>query len=183
MQRFVGLSLGLCLVSAACSSKPPPASPAPVLASAPEAASVPRDPAPAAPAPPAKPVAPAAALEERRHQLTALLDEQWQYNLRTSPEFASILGDRRYNDRWTDASLDAIAANLAKTREFLTRFEAIDTAGFPDQEALNQQLMVSGLKEQLDNARFENWLMPVDQFGGVHIGLAQLVPMLPFATV
>jgi len=181
MQRFVGLSLGLCVVSAACSSKPPPASPAPV-ASAPEAAPAPRDPTPAAPEA-AKPAAPVASLEDRRHQLTALLDEQWQYNLQTSPEFASILGDRRYNDRWTDTSLEAIAANLDKSREFLTRFEAIDTAGFPDQEALNQQLMVRGLKEGLDDARFENWLMPVDQFSGFHIGIAQLVPQLPFATV
>ena len=65
----------------------------------------------------------------------------------------------------------------------MTRFEAIDTTGFPDQEVLNQQLMVRNLKERLDDARFEDWLMPIDQFGGVHIGLAQIVPLLPFATV
>jgi uncharacterized protein (DUF885 family) len=146
----------------------------------------PSAPAPSAPAPVARP-APlptgTATLDERRRQLTALLDEQWQHVLRTSPVFASTLGDRRYNDRWGDDSLQAIAADLAATREFLTRFEAIDTTGFPDQEVLNQQLMVRGLKEQLDRARFEGWLMPVDQFSGEHIWLAQIVPLLPFATV
>ncbi|TMQ10503.1 MAG: DUF885 domain-containing protein [Deltaproteobacteria bacterium] len=154
MQRFVRLCL-VCVVPVACSSKPPPARPA---------------------------AQPAAALEARRHQLTALLDEEWQFNLRSSPEFASILGDRRYNDRWTDATEAAVAARLATYREFVTRFEAIDTTGFPDQEALNQQLMVRNLREQLANARFEDWLMPINQFGGVHIRLAQLVKLLPFAT-
>src|SRR5260370_22355563 len=38
-------------------------------------------------------------LEARRKQLAGLISEQWEYTLRTSPEFASILGDLRYNDR------------------------------------------------------------------------------------
>ncbi|HMG54542.1 MAG TPA: DUF885 domain-containing protein [Kofleriaceae bacterium] len=130
----------------------------------------------------AAPAPAAASVDDRRRQLTKLLDEQWQYTLRTSPEFASILGDRRYNDRWSDLSTEAIAAQLAEARKFLTRFQAIDTAGFPEQEALNQQLMVRTLEERVDNARFEGWLMPIDQFGGLHIELAALVSLLPFAT-
>ena len=108
--------------------------------------------------------------------------EQWEYSLKRSPEFASILGDRRYNDRWSDTSFAAIAADLEQGKSFLARFSAIDTIGFPEQEVLNQQLMVRQLKEQLDNARFEDWLMPVNQFSGVHLGLAELVSQLPFAT-
>ena len=195
MQRFLGSSLAARIASSmvwsialpvavsaalsACAGKPPAAPATPTEAAAPVASAPPA-------APPAPPVAPAPAgpsLDDRRHQLTALLDEQWQYTLRTSPEFASILGDRRYNDRWTDLSPDAIAADLAEVRTFLTRFQAIDTAGFPDQEALNQQLMVRQLQQRVDDARFEAWLMPIDQFSGLHIQLASLVPLLPFATV
>jgi len=180
MQRLVGPYLGVCIVLSACGSKPPPATSAPpmVVASA-------AQPAPVA-TPAAASLAPAAAapsLEQRRKQLTALLDEQWQYTLKTSPEFASILGDRRYNDRWSDLSVEAFNADIAMAKQFLARFEAIDTAGFPDQEALNQQLMVRNLKQRIDNAKFENYLMPIDQFGGLHIQLAQLVQLLPFATV
>src|SRR5215212_4916627 len=75
-----------------------------------------------------------AGLESRRKQLNDLLAEQWEYVLRTSPEFASILGDKRYNDQVSDFSQKAIDDDLVKTREFLTRFEAIDTSGFPEQE-------------------------------------------------
>ncbi|MBC7978417.1 MAG: DUF885 domain-containing protein, partial [Myxococcales bacterium] len=114
--------------------------------------------------------------------LDALLAEQWEYTLEHAPEMASVLGDRRYNDRWSDGSLEGIAKDLEKTRQFLTRFKAIATQGLADQDALSIQLMVRSLEEQLAHARFENWLMPVNQFWGVHIGLASLVPSLPFAT-
>ena len=186
MQRFVGSCLSVYVVLSACASKPPPAGPAsPVTATAPAATPAPSPTAAAPAAAPAAAAAPAgpASLDERRRQLTALLDEHWQYALKTSPEFASILGDRRYNDRWTDLSLEAITADLAMTKQFLTRFQAIDTTGFPDQEVLNQQLMVRNLSQRINDAKFENHLMPIDQFGGVHIAVAQLVPLLPFATV
>ncbi len=187
MQRLLGPSFALCLASvlvSACSGKPAPRAPASPPAAAPAASQDLASAAPVAPVAPAAPAAPSGpSLDDRRHQLTALLDEQWQYTLRTSPEFASVLGDRRYNDRWRDLSPEAIAADLAQAKQFLTRFEAIDTTGFPDQEALNQQLMVRKLEQQIDNAKFEDWLMPIDQFSGMHIQVAALVPLLPFATV
>jgi uncharacterized protein (DUF885 family) len=163
-----------------CSRAPAPADPATPTVTAPSAA-----PATAMAQPPAAAPAPAPrgpSLEDRRHQLTALLDEQWQYRLRTEPEFASVLGDRRYNDRWTDLSPEAIAAVLAETGKFLTRFEAIDTTGFPEQEVLSQQIMMRELRQRLDSAKFETWLMPVNKYNGLHIELAALVPLLPFAT-
>src|SRR2546421_9277054 len=93
-------------------------------------------------------------LQARRDALNKLLAEQWEYNLSHSPEFASILGDKRWNDQISDFSQAAIDADLAKAREFLQRFEAVDATGFPEQEALNKALMVRNLKEQLEGARF-----------------------------
>jgi uncharacterized protein (DUF885 family) len=122
-------------------------------------------------------------IEARRKALNSLLAEQWEERLRDDPEFASILGDLRYDDRWTDRSPAAIARDLEKDRAFLRRFEAIDVKGFPEQEALTHQLVVRELKENLDGARFEEWLMPVEQVSGIHLLLPQLVPLLPFATV
>ena len=40
-----------------------------------------------------------AELEGRRKALNDLLAERWEYTLRTSPIFASILGDKRWNDK------------------------------------------------------------------------------------
>jgi uncharacterized protein (DUF885 family) len=121
-------------------------------------------------------------LSERRKALNDLLAEQWEYVLSTNPEFASVIGDKRWNNKISAASVESIRADLAKTREFLTRFEAINTVGFPEQEALNKTLMVRGLREQVENARFKHWEMPVNQMGGVHIDTPELVSLLQFVT-
>ncbi len=122
-------------------------------------------------------------LQARRDALDKLLAEQWEYTLSHSPEFASILGDKRWNDQLSDASLAAINADLAKTREFLQRFEAIDTTGFPVQERLNQELMVRGLKDTLEGARLKDWEMPVSQISGIHLEAPQFPALLTFTTV
>jgi uncharacterized protein (DUF885 family) len=127
--------------------------------------------------------APKSDLEKRRDALNKLLAEQWEYTLSHAPEFASILGDKRWNDQVSDFSQAAIDADLAKSREFLKRFEAIDTTGFPEQEVLNKELMVRGLKEELEGAKFKGWLMPVNQMGGIHLGVPQFPPLLTFTTV
>ena len=132
---------------------------------------------------PAAAATPAADLEGRRKALNDLLAEQWEYNLRTSPEFASILGDKRYNDQLSDVSLKAVLDDLEMTRKFLARFEAVDTTGFPEQEALNKALMVRDLKQQLDFAPFKEWEMPVTQMNGPHLQSPQLVALLAFTNV
>jgi uncharacterized protein (DUF885 family) len=125
----------------------------------------------------------AADLDRRRKALSDLLNEQWEYTLRQSPEFASILGDRRYNDQVSDVSEKAQYAELAETKKFLKRFEAIDTKAFSEQETLNRNLMVRDLRNSIEGAKFRYWLMPVNQMGGIHLNAAQLPGALPFATV
>jgi uncharacterized protein (DUF885 family) len=119
-------------------------------------------------------------LEVRRKALNDLLHERWEYTLRTSPIYASILGDKRYNDQLDDFSQKAIDDDLEQTRLYLARFEAIDITGFPEQDALNQQLMVRDLKMGLEGARFKPWEMPVNQESGIHIDAPQLVSILSF---
>jgi len=126
---------------------------------------------------------PPADLEARRKTLNDLLHEQWEYTMRTSPIYASILGDKRYNDKLDDFSQAAIDDNLERTRRFLSRFEAIDTTGFPEQETLNKQLMVRDLEMGLEGARFKPWEMPVNQQSGIHIDAPQLVSLLSFENV
>jgi len=122
-------------------------------------------------------------VEARVKALHELLNEQWEYVLRTSPEFASILGDKRYNDKLTDLSQAAIDRDLAQNRVFLAKFTAVDATGFPEQEKLNRDLMVRNLRETLDAAKFREWEMPVNQMNGLHIDAPQLVTSLSFDTV
>ena len=43
--------------------------------------------------------------------LRTLFDEEWDYEMRASPEAATALGDNRFNDRLDDRSLRAIQAD------------------------------------------------------------------------
>ncbi|MFC5490480.1 DUF885 domain-containing protein [Dokdonella soli] len=111
--------------------------------------------------------------------LNALLAEQWQYQMKESPEFATMLGDYRYNDKWSDVSLAHVAQQKKDAEGFLKRFEAIDTRGFGEQDRLNQQLMVRQLKDGLKAVDLKLYEMPIDQFGGAHLQLAQFVSAVP----
>jgi len=121
-------------------------------------------------------------LDARRQELKQLIAEQWEYTMQEAPEFATIIGDYRYNDRWSDGSLAHVAETQRDAKKWLARFEAIDTTGFPEQEKLNQQLMVRNLKEQIESTDLKLYEMPVDQFYGAHLQLAQFVSNIPFST-
>ena len=122
-------------------------------------------------------------LEQRRKQLNDLLAEHWDYTMRTNPEWASMLGDKRFNDKLSDASEKAVYEDLEVQEKFLRRFKVIDTAGFPEQEALNKTLMVRNIELQLEDVPFKDWEMPVTQYSGIQINAPQLVSVLPFDTV
>jgi uncharacterized protein (DUF885 family) len=126
---------------------------------------------------------PADDLAARRKAFQQLLADHWEYTLSKSPEFASILGDKRWNDKLSDLSEAEILADQKKDREWVARFEKIDTAGFPEQEALTKTLLMRGLKESIENERFRNWEMPVSQMSGIHLNAPQLVSLLSFKTV
>ncbi|MDI3263056.1 MAG: DUF885 family protein [Fulvimonas sp.] len=112
--------------------------------------------------------------------LNALLAEQWQHTLENAPEFATILGDLRYNARWSDASPAHAEAEYASNQAFLRRFEAIDTTGFGEEDRLDQQLMVRQLKDALTAHELKLDEMPLDQMNGAHLALAGFVSSIPF---
>jgi len=122
-------------------------------------------------------------LEARRQQLKATLDEEWEHTLRTDPEFATYVGDSRYNDKLSDHSPEAVERELQHATHALKRIEAIDTTGFPEQEKLNKELAVRELREQIEEARLKQWEMPVNQMGGLHSYLASMPSEMPFREV
>jgi len=119
-------------------------------------------------------------LDKRRQQLKSLIDEQWEYVLRTNPEYASILGDKRYNDQVRDNSLEGIRKDNAENEKFVRRFEAIDTTGFSDQEKIDKALMLHNLRDNIENYAFHEYEMPVNQMGGIHLFAAQFPSLLSF---
>jgi uncharacterized protein (DUF885 family) len=121
-----------------------------------------------------------ASVAARSKALTVLLADIWQDRLKHSPEFASSIGDKRYNDQLTDYSAKEVNDELSRGRDYIQRLSEIDTTGLPEQERLSADLMLRSLIEDQEGAKFKEWEMPVNQFYGFHTGLAQLPPILQF---
>src|SRR6202042_1412276 len=126
---------------------------------------------------------PAAAMATQSKALAALLDQIWQDRLKHAPEFASSIGDKRYNDQLTDYSAKEVNAGLARGRDYIQRLSEIDTTGISEQEQLSADLMLRSLIEAQEGAKFKEWEMPVNQFNGFHTDLAQLPGRLQFDSV
>ena len=138
---------------------------------------------PAASTPDASHSTATAPLAARQAQLRTAIEQEWQYRLKTHPELATAIGDPRYNDRLDDRSAAAEEQDAQHAREQIRIFEAIDTQGFPEHEALNRTLMLRELRDSVEGAQFRPWEMPVDQMNGDHLELAALASQMPFRTV
>jgi uncharacterized protein (DUF885 family) len=125
----------------------------------------------------------ASSVDDRRKALSSLFQDYWDANLKHSPEFASILGDKRFNDQLTDYSVKAINAWLAREQEFMFRLAAIDPTGLSDQEKISRDLLLRQFADDQEAAEFKEWEMPVNQMDGIHTRYPQLVARLSFTTV
>ena len=115
-------------------------------------------------------------------KLSALFAEEWDYELKTSPEMATAIGDQRFNAELSDYSPAFPARDLEQKRAFLRRFEAIRPQDLRPSEAFNRQLMIRRLQTQINEIQDKQWEMPIDQFNGVHLLLAQLPSNTRFST-
>jgi len=134
-------------------------------------------------APALRPQSAPSPVEDRRKALNALFQEYWEDRLSHEPEFASTLGDKRFNDQISDYSLRAINLNLEREQGYLMRLAAIDPAGLTDQEKISRDLLLRTFAEDVEGADFKAWEMPVNQMGGIQTTYPRLVSELSFTTV
>ena len=117
---------------------------------------------------------------DQQSQLKQLLAAEWEYELRESPELATSIGDYRYNDHWGDSSLAHVQQQKRDLQEWLGKFQALDSAGLNEQDRLSLQVMMRNLKERIEGIDLKTYEMPVDQFNGIQLELAQFVAVIPF---
>jgi uncharacterized protein (DUF885 family) len=113
--------------------------------------------------------------------LTTLLDQYWQHEMQTTPEWATEVGDNRYNDLLSDVSPAAIGRELEYSRKLVTALEQIDASQLSPTDRLNQSLLLRSLKTDIAGARFNDWEMPASQMGGPQ-SYASLPQDMPFKT-
>jgi uncharacterized protein (DUF885 family) len=113
----------------------------------------------------------------------ALFAEQYESDLKLSPELATSLGDYRYNDRLSDVSIAGQARADDIDASFLKKLQAISTEGFSEQDKLSHDLLVRTLQQRMTDYGFKDWEMPVSQMDGAPTDLADLPLSVPLDSV
>lgn len=112
--------------------------------------------------------------------LHRLFAEEWERFLADHPVMASLRGDRRFDDRWGELSLEAFAARAAADRRALERLRSIPKEGLSERDRISAELFAWMLEDRLAAHRFGAYLIPLNQRGGLQT-LDTLADSLPFA--
>jgi prolyl oligopeptidase len=124
----------------------------------------------------------AQAQNDAARQFKDLLDADWEYGLEQSPVFASLLGDRRWNDQWGHGDLGSIKAREDHTRATLTQLRAIDRSKLSPADQLNYDLFARDTETSLKEYEFRTYLLPVSQRDGIQLD-DSLGELLRFQTI
>lgn len=114
--------------------------------------------------------------------LHALFDSAWERDLAENPVSASLLGDRRYNDRWADVSLAALERSHQLDRKVLEDLGRIPRDALPVAEQLNYDLFEREYRNRVAAYPFKPYLYDISPREGVQTR-SEVVELLPFATV
>ncbi|MFJ2988601.1 DUF885 domain-containing protein [Collimonas sp. NPDC087041] len=126
-------------------------------------------------------VAPFSHAATPQQQLNTLFDSDWQWSMRNSPEFATAVGDNRYNDRLSDSSLAASLTANTHQEQMLAQAKQIDRSKLSGQELLSYDLFVYEKKKNIEAAKFYPYnAEPISQLSGVQFDFPQLVAQTPF---
>ena len=121
-----------------------------------------------------------ASLDDRRKALNALFAQYWDALMERSPEWASELGDKRFNDKISDYSPRAANEWVAREQEYLMRLAAIDPAGFTPAEKTSREMLLRDFADDIEAVDFKEWEMPINQMGGIYTDFPDLAGHLAF---
>jgi uncharacterized protein (DUF885 family) len=125
----------------------------------------------------------AVAADSAKDQARALFERDWQWRLQHQPEYATSVGDHRYDATLSDSSLAGAARSLEHERRMLELARQLDRAQLSGQDLLSLDLFVADKERILARTA----IVPVDPQPitareGIHIRLPQLAAQMPFVT-
>jgi uncharacterized protein (DUF885 family) len=116
-------------------------------------------------------------------QAQALFDRDWQWRMRHQPEYATTVGDHRYDATLSDTSLAARWEALAHERRMLEAIRRIDRKELQGQDRISYDLFIDDKSRRIAVAELcAADPEPISAQDGIHIRLPQLAAQMPFDT-
>src|SRR6516225_12111381 len=91
--------------------------------------------------------------------LHELFASEWDYRMEHNPTWASTLGDRRWNDRWPDVSLEAVERNHQHNLEVVRKLRGIDRGALAPQDQLNYDLFQRDYEYDIEEHQYRWYLV------------------------
>ena len=124
----------------------------------------------------------ATGIQAQTPSLHALFDREWEWELSQDPLWASYLGDRRWNDRWPDTSIEALAARQAHRQAVLNELAGISRDALSPADQLNYDIFKHQYSTTVEGFQHRYHLIRTSTLDGVQ-NTEQVVDGLRFQTV
>ena len=95
------------------------------------------------------------------------LDENWETALEKSPYFASLLGDKRYDDKVSSNSVADFYDNRDYEEYVLKVLDSINSDNLSEENQLNYRLLKLDYEVSLEGRKYPSFYMRLNQRGGV----------------
>ena len=108
-----------------------------------------------------------------------LIAEDWEWRLADCPPYATLVGDRRFDDRWMDLSFEAFDGRAQRYRTLLAALEATDASALDPKRRLDHRLLLEETRLNVESLAFPEELQPLSQMGGAHQEAAEVMQFSP----
>lgn len=114
--------------------------------------------------------------------LAALSHEYWEHFLRSRPQLATYLGDRRYDDRMPDVGPAGRAADVAAHKDLAKRLARVPVDGAALEDRLTADALAETLRQGAEEPAQNLWQWEVDQLMGPQVWFLEILNTHPLAT-
>jgi len=117
------------------------------------------------------------------HELATVLDAEWEWRLRENPQFATTVGDHRYDDQLSRESIEDETRRSRDTQRFLDEAGRIDRVRLTPAEQVTLDMFRAELEDRIAAFRFREYLLPINADSGFHSGFALMPQTLRLESV
>lgn len=114
--------------------------------------------------------------------LWSIFDDKWEFDQEHQPEWATLRGDLRFNDKLTDYSSAGHKKIADANKSFLARLDEIKRDDLSEEDRDNEEVFRFLLTVNIRNFDLKYYQLQVEQLQGPHLGFANMLTFTPFST-
>jgi uncharacterized protein (DUF885 family) len=115
-------------------------------------------------------------------QLASVLAEEWEIHLREDPIFATVTGDRRYDDRLPGVSEEDYERRRHQLQDVIRKAEGVEADSLSPAEHVHRDVFLRLKRDALAELDFHSYRLPMNRLGGFHTDFAELPNFMHFGT-